>query len=260
MLRFELGLQKLDLMKYKNSTKGFILKKNFYKDTSVFLEIFSQDFWKRSFFIKNFKKSKNINPAFLWLWSEISFYFSEKWNVPTISEISYLDWFENLDQENLQYLSYFLWFISKFFWEEEKNFEIYNFLKKFFYTLKNFPEKISVLKIFFEIKILSQLWFLWDLDKYWDSQEKISLSWKNFFDKQEVCFCSEKILDNFFLKDSTVKFLFFLQKNNIENVLNISVEEDEEKKLFSIFNTFLIDHWFNKLVKIFWQVEKKFSF
>lgn len=240
-------------MRNKNSTKGFILKKNFYKDTSVFLEIFSFDFWKRSFFIKNFKKSKKINSAFLSIWSEIEFDFSEKNSVANISEIKYLDWFENLDEENLIFLAYFLQLVSKMLQDGEKNNQIYIFLKKFFYVLKNFPEKKNILKIFFEINFLTILWFLWDLNLYWDSQDKISLSWKNFFDKEKICFTSENNLENFYIDDSTVKFLFFLQKNKVENILNINLKKPEEKKIFTLFNTFLIENWCEKLIKIFWQ-------
>lgn len=200
-------------MKYKNSTKGFILKKNFYKDTSVFLEIFSRDFWKRSFFVKNFKKSKKINSAFLNIWSEISFNFSEKLNVWNISEISFIDWFENLDEEWLKFLSYFLWLISKFLSENEKNLEIYLFLKKFFLVFKKFfcDEKKIFFKIYFEVKFFTKLWYL---------------------------------------KKSKNNFLNFLQKNQIENILNTKISEEEKPRVLNIFNEFLMEHWCEKILRI----------
>ena len=205
-------------MKYKNSTKGFILKKNLYKDTSVFLEIFTFDFWKRTFFIKNFKKSKKINSAFLNIWSEIEFDFSDKLDVWNISEINFIDWFENLDEDWLKYLSYFLWLVWKFLRENEKNLDIYLFLKKFFLVFKNFSEKKSdeeknflLLKIFFEVKIFTKLWYLKNLE---------------------------------------VKFLNFLQNNEVENILNIKIGEQEKDRVSKIFDDFLMEHWCEKILKI----------
>ena len=201
-------------MKYKNSTKGFILKKNFYKDTSVFLEIFSYDFWKKSFFIKNFKKSKKINSAFLNIWSEISFDFSEKLNVWNISEVSFIDWFENLDEDWLRFLSYFLWLTSKFLSDDEKNLEIYLFLKKFFLVFKKFfcDEKKIFFKIYFEVNFFIKLWYL---------------------------------------KNSKNNFLNFLQKNEIENILNTKISEDEKPRVWKIFDEFLMENWCEKIMKIF---------
>ena len=200
-------------MKYKNSTKGFILKKNFYKDTSVFLEIFSYDFWKKSFFIKNFKKSKKINSAFLNIWSEISFDFSEKLNVWNISEVSFIDWFENLDEYWLRFLSYFLWLTSKFLSDDEKNLEIYLFLKKFFLVFKKFfcDEKKIFFKIYFEVNFFIKLWYL---------------------------------------KNSKNNFLNFLQKNEIENILNTKISEDEKPRVWKIFDEFLMENWCEKIMKI----------
>jgi len=200
-------------MKYKNSTKGFILKKNFYKDTSVFLEIFSYDFWKKSFFIKNFKKSKKINSAFLNIWSEISFDFSEKLNVWNISEVSFIDWFENLDEDWLRFLSYFLWLTSKFSSDDEKNLEIYLFLKKFFLVFKKFfcDEKKIFFKIYFEVNFFTKLWYL---------------------------------------KNSKNNFLNFLQKNEIENILNTKISEDEKPRVWKIFDEFLMENWCEKIMKI----------
>lgn len=225
--------------------------------------------------MKNFKKSKKINSAFLSLWSEIEFNFSEKSDVWTILEVSFIDWFENLDEENLKFLSYFLWFLLKFFQEWEKNFLdnkiFYLFIKKFFRVFKNFPEKKDVLKIFFEIKILTKLWFLGGLNKFWDTWEKIKLFWwdKNFFDKEKICFVSDKNfwnkenIQNFWsdffwekyvqMEDLSVKFLSFLQKNEIENILNISIKKSEFKKIFYIFDIFLLDYWMWKFLKILWK-------
>ena len=201
-------------MKNKNFTRGFILKKNFYKDTSVFLEIFTLNLWKKTFFIKNFKKSKKINSAFLNIWSEIEFDFSEKWDVWNILEITYIDGFENLDEKDLRYLSYFLWLSSKFLHENEKNSDIYLFLKKFFLVFKKYSDedwKNLLLKIFFEVNFFTKLWYLKNLE---------------------------------------VKFLNFLQKNEIENVLNIKIGDIEKDRVFTLFDDFLLDHWCEIFIKL----------
>lgn len=163
--------------------------------------------------MKNFKKSKKINSAFLNIWSEISFNFSEKLNVWNISEISFIDWFENLDEEWLKFLSYFLWLISKFLSENEKNLEIYLFFKKFFLVFKKFfcDEKKIFFKIYFEVKFFTKLWYL---------------------------------------KNSKNNFLNFLQKNQIENILNTKISEEEKPRVWNIFNEFLMEHWCEKIVRI----------
>ena len=217
-------------MKHKNYTKGFILKKNFYKDTSVFLEIFTLKFWKRTFFIKNFKKSKKINSAFLNIWSEIEINFSERWDIRNIVEVSFIDGFENLDEEGLTYLSYFLWLAWKFLHENEESdktgLDIYLFFKKFFLVFKNFSEKefiinekkifdeknFLLLKIFFEVNFFTKLWYL-------------------------------KNLENNFLK--------FLQNNNLKNILNTKISETDSFKVFHIFDTFLLENNCDKIIKIF---------
>lgn len=67
------------------------------------------------------------------------------------------------------------------------------------------------LKIFFEVKIFTKLWYLKNLE---------------------------------------VKFLNFLQNNKVENILNIKTGEQEKDKVSKIFDDFLIDHWCEKVLKI----------
>jgi DNA repair protein RecO len=233
-------------MKFKSKTKGFIIKKTEIKSSSAFIEIFSYDLWKLSFFVRNFKKSKIIKPIFLQLWNEIEFIYSTKTKTPNILEIKILKsflWTEKsfLNFEDLKIFSNIIRILNFFLvnWKSEK---IYNFIKKVFKEISK-SQNNEILEIIFKLKFLSFLWFLPILNKCFYSEKEINLKIdKIFFDKNTSYFSLEKTVFSEKLENLFFEKLYFLQISTIENWLKKSFWKSEISKWNFILNTIIKSH------------------
>ena len=235
-------------MKYTKKAQWFILKKTLIKETWAFFDIFTKEDWKKSFFIFNIKKSKTIKPAYLWLWNEIEFIFSSKKNIETISDVKLINSFGSLDLESLKIISYFLELITKLTVKNSPNIELF-LLKKTVFKLIFFWVNKDKIRLFFEIKILSILWFLWELNKFIDTNKKIILDKNIAFDLENWWFISnfENINNIVFLEPFLVKIVNFYKVWNIEKIFKINIENKDFLKIKNLFKTIIKIHCPTKL-------------
>lgn len=230
-------------MKFNKKAQGFILKKTLIKETWAFFEIFTKEFWKKSFFVRNIKKSKLIKPAYLSLWNEVEFEFLLKSKTPIITEVKLLNSLDSSSLEFLQTLSYFLELISHLTPAEYPNEKIYFLKSSVFHLLKSWVDHEKI-KFFFEIRILSILWFLSDLNKFVDTWKKIDLVWNIAFDQNIWWFISKySEFDNLiFLDSNLVKVVNFYRIWDIGKIFSIDLNEEDFFKIKNLFKTIIKMH------------------
>ena len=230
-------------MKFQKKAQGFILKKTLIKETWAFFDIFTKEFWRKSFFIYNIKKSKTIKPAYLWLWNEVEFNFSIKKKIPIISELKLLNSFNSCDLNSLKTLSYFLELMFYLTAQEASNYNLYWLWQSVFKLIKSEADSQKII-LFFEIRILSILWFLPDLDFFIDTNKKIILKWDIIFDIFSWWFISQKwdCNDIVYLKPDLVKVVNFYKTWELSKIFLIKLNLDDFLKIKNLFKTIIKTH------------------
>lgn len=221
----------------------FIIRKTLVKDKWAFFTIYTKSSWKQSFFVHNIKKSKNIPAAHLSLWSVIDFNYSAKKEFNSISETKLIFDMCNLNYDALKLLSYVLDLVNVMTVENNKNDEFYDLINKALHYIKSW-KSLARICLFFEINLLTILWYIWSLNTYNDTHDKIDLTSDNYFDKEIWWIIKNKLskISNelFQISQNQIKIIYFFQTWKIQDIMTLSLPFCEFKEILYLFRAIIL--------------------
>ena len=239
--------------------RGIILKKTLIKEKWAFFTIFTYKSWKKSFFVSNIKKSKNIFSSYLAIWSEIFFKFSNRNRTSYLKEVKIIKTAQAIWYQQLIVLSYVLKLSDLMNALDQSNTEFYLLLTNSINSLINNKSLVRIC-LSFEIKLLTILWFLNKLNVYINSNEKIDLSLENFLSGQQWWIIKSeqiKILiwnlpdeiwndknenDLILLIWNEIKILYFMQCWKYDDIFKIKISFSFFKKNQFTFRKIILEH------------------
>jgi DNA repair protein RecO (recombination protein O) len=132
---------------------GIILKESKTKDEDKIIRVFTKEYGKLSFYVKDKKHNAATN-----IFSVVEIMFTEGENLHKVKSTYQIESFYNLrsDIERFTYASYFLEFIDELTEENNKDETLFNFLCYSFKKLEAYND-LELFKIIFEMRVLKEV-------------------------------------------------------------------------------------------------------
>ncbi|MCM8790060.1 MAG: DNA repair protein RecO [Candidatus Omnitrophica bacterium] len=235
-----------------HKTEALVLNRRNFRETSLIVEFFTRDFGKIRGILKGIREEPSKFASIVEPFSHNEIIFYRKRN-SSLHLVTQCDAKDNLDAIRLDVLktgaaSYIMELTATIMADEDKNEEIFNLIMDCLNALKsvNNPHKIMTI---FKIKLLSLSGFKPHFDSCVSCEERI-LGQSKFSLRLGGLLCPKC-----FQKDTSSKTIFrgtiatilHIERNSLENNLNLGMNPQIKKELDIILNSFLNFHLGKKL-------------
>jgi DNA repair protein RecO (recombination protein O) len=232
-----------------SKTKAFVLKKIDFRETSVIVRFFSQDFGKISCLFKGIrtepkKFASTLEPFSL---NEVIFYQGTKNELHIASQSDAIDSYQLLrcDLSKVQAATSMLSLVDSLMQPQQAHEPTFFLLKECLDRLEKEPDWEKLVYIF-KIKILSCSGFQPHIDSCVSCSAQIGYSQRAYFSSAyggllcQKCLSAEKTARPMYR--GTLASLQFIQKSNLDEALRLGFNTVIRKELSSLLNTFLQYH------------------
>ncbi len=233
------------------STRGLVISERSYNESDKIITIFSENgkFQAIANGVKNPKSSLSAGCR-LFAWSEFQ-YFPGK-TFAKITQANLIDPFYNISSnlELVSYASYIADLIKNFYDDNQLDKVILKHLVYYFYYINSSPDKVLLLTLTFQLKLLTALGIIPNFNSILSLDSNIPI----YFSITDANFDNKRSTNKltYRLNKNEIDLLLHLYKNPISTIFkeNLNLEKINLVRLIEIFNSF-IESQLSKQLKSF---------
>jgi DNA repair protein RecO (recombination protein O) len=230
-------------------TSGFVLKKQEFRETSIIVRFYTQDFGKITCLFKGIRNepekfASKLEPFSL---NEVIFYKNNRSDLNLASQCDLLENFDSIrgSLDKVYAVTFMLGLIDSLMQPEEVSLPTFSLLKNCIEFIKQ-GEDYQKISLIFQIKMLSLSGFQPRVDCCVICNNPVDYNQKAFFSLKlggllcQKCITSDR--SSRLLYRGTLASLSYIQNNELDNNLRLGLNTQIKKELSSFLNTFLQYH------------------
>ncbi len=221
------------------NAKAVVLKEIPLKEEDKIIIAFSKEYGKISIYAKGARKTKSAFLAGTQVLTYSNFYIHKKENLSNVLKIDLVDSYLYIknDIEKLYYALYFCEFIDHLIIEENPQKDLFGF---FIFTLEYMQHKLDLrlIKVIFEIKILSLCGFIPDVERCTGCGKLLD---EAYFDEENKVLLCPDCAEKKGLRKITKTTLFtlkYIMRSELGKVFHFTLDEPYLNELSFIGNRF----------------------
>jgi len=225
-----------------------VIKTQDINENDKLLVLYTEKLGKVSAVARGAKKSRSkfLSSSHLFCYGEYVLYKGK--SLYTVNEAQVIESFQGLlkDLEHITYASYFCELINISMQEEESNRRLFVHLISAFYFMKNEISDIGILARAFEVKLLEDTGFRFDLDHCVICGKNINSS--NYISCQYgggICPDCERV-NGQRISYAAFNALRFLSKVDFQSIYRVALSEEVKEELYKILSMTISQNYFKK--------------